>query len=390
MSNALQEAKNDLVKTMNIKETIEFVKDCIAVGLVPFIRADTGVGKTDIIHQVAAMLNMDLDVLHLAGCSPETFEGLYLIDEDKRTKTCPPAWIPYKQPTAEMLQNGIPKNQGYINPNGTIFFLDEFDRAHEDMRQVSLQLLLSKRIHQTSLPENSAIVLAGNGAGYETYELDPAVKNRVVFVDLKPDPEETIGHLHGKYGTSPIIGWIKGHPDLIEYNGGDHEKLFTPRRFEDAINLYKRVHTKDTKYMRKCFGTCMESEKVGSLMTFLKELSQISFQEVMAGKKKEKVDELVKQQKMDVLSTLAGQIAEYLQDNKSNETEFRAVTDFLLKTPTDLNGWFVNCFSEAYYSNPKGIIYFPYFREKIGKDRVAKSYEKYKAIIESVKKKGAV
>jgi hypothetical protein len=316
---------------MNFKEVQKYLPIIFKTNLRPCFMGHTGIGKTELVKQYARDQKMDLIIIHVAQLEPSDFVGLYQINEDGRTSNCPPAWLPYKEhengegkvieasaQTPDELAEVIQKAAGFVNPNGGIVFLDEVNRAHEDMRQALYQFLQDKRIHTYELPDSYQIVCAANPSseGYEGYEFDPALINRLAWVNFVPDFEETKSYLEGQYGRNAITSWVDSNKDLIEF-GDDFEiegLRYTPRMAENHIKLYNACRKEGKEFKRKVFETIMPKDKVRSFMSYLEEIEYINYKDVMngvKGDKQKKLDQLLKENRMDILSTITMDLAEF-------------------------------------------------------------------------------
>jgi len=400
---------------MNFKETIAFLDIMYTsnIKLVPCLMGHTGVGKTEIYKQYARARGKDLIIIHVAQLEPSDFVGLYHVSEDKRTSNCPPDWLPYKEMsednlkiveahanTPEKLAAALQKacSHGEINPNGGIVFLDEVNRAHEDMRQALYQFLQDRTIHTYTLPQGTQnedgsyigrydIGAAGNppSEGYEAYEFDPALVNRLAFINFVPSFEETKNHLQGKHGRNLVLSWVDSNKDLVDY--GDefeiNDLLYTPRNVEEHILLFNRVRKNpDKSFKRKVFETIMQKEKVQSFMAFLEEVEYINFKDIMngvSGDKQKKLETLLKDNRMDIISTITNDLAEYWQSHnlgdktnhyKDEKLAIQHTVDFLESVEDEVCCAFIDGLKKS-YDNPKCIVNDTYFR-KILKPKLKK------------------
>jgi len=370
---------------MNFKETIKFIDAIRKIGsnLVACLLGHTGIGKTELVEQYAASRNMDCIVIHVAQLEPSDFIGLYQIDEDGRTSNCPPNWLPYKN--AEVEKKSANKKaltkltKGVINPNGGIIFLDEVNRGHEDIRQSLYQLINKKEIHTYKLPDNYSIVAAANPSNsYETYEFDKALINRFAWVKFQPSKDESFEYLTNKHGSSPILDWLKSDKDLLDMGDDDFEiddMMLSPRMTENAILLYNEIANESKTTKRKFLEALIQKEKVQAFLSFEEELQHINFKEILQGKKKDKVKQLLRDNRLDVLSTITLHLADYFDKfsfdgegddviAKGKEAEaVKNLTDFMLATPAELNTVFIDACK--CYTHTDSIFHQKYFRTKL-------------------------
>lgn len=386
--------------TMTFEETMKAIPLFFkAKNIVPLIWGDTGLGKTELVEELAAANNMDCIVIHVAQLEPSDFVGLYKINEDERTSNCPPNWLPYKTASGKTGRkveiNGgkdlkttmMALSQDYtgeINPNGGIVFLDEVNRGHEDIRQALYQFLSRKKIHTYQLPQNYFIVAAANPSngdgGYEVYEFDPALLNRFAHIKFLPKAKEVFQYLNGKYGVNPIISWLKTDEKLLDLGDADFTidgvKL-SPRMTEEAIILWENIQTESKTFQQKMLSTLVNPEKVQSFLSFYEEIKHCTWQDILAGKKLDKVKELKQNQRLDVLSTLTNYLGEVFMTYKFGETErdeiprskeaeaVKHLCAFLEVVPDDLKCAFNDMIPRERYTDPTCIFQNKTYREKM-------------------------
>ena len=378
--------------TMNVAETKKLIGIIRAAEckVVPLLVGNTGTGKTEVIRQIARSLNQDLIIIHVAQIEPSDFSGLFKITEDERTKTCPPEWLPYKdwEEFREKYKNvhGVtldhcPYGKGVVNPNGGIIFLDEVNRGNVDIRQTLYQLLNDKQIREYRLPKGYDLIAAANPPGYEVYEFDQALNNRFAWICFVPDHKETQDHLLQKYGESPIISWLNSDPNLVDY-GEEFEiplLALSPRIEENSIKMYPLLEKERKGFMIKALQTIVTPEKVKSFMMFLEETKNINYKDILKGGTKDKVAELLKENKIDILSHLTIELSRYLNDPKNNDVKAAAkknIADFLASVPPELSMAFMNNFTDEYYDSKHCIILDKYFIDTVGKETLVR-FEKH-------------
>jgi len=390
---------------MNVAETLKFLNIIHHTTLVPVLLGHTGIGKTQVVRQLAKSQGKDLIIIHVAQLEPSDFVGLYHVIEN-RTQNCSPNWLPYKDITPEMkaklieLANDkdkvevIPYNQGYINPNGGIVFLDEFNRGHEDIRQAMYQFLDTKRIHTYALPDNYDLIAAANPPGiYETYEFDKALKNRCAWIKFFPEPKETLSYLTATHGRSHVTAWIskdlgggeKAVKAIIDYGQDDFkidDLVYTPRSAENHIKLWEHLKTERKDFQIKALQTIMPEILVEQFITFSEDIQQVTWKDVVLGENKTKLKKMVDDNRLDVLSFVTGDLADFFSTYefgktkitepftaKDEEAVMKRVADFLHSTKgKELATTFID--NLRGFSNPRSIDQQPYFKEKIKGDKL--------------------
>lgn len=135
------------------------------------LEGPTGIGKSELVAQVARELNIDYQVLDLSLLEPPDLIGLPVI-ENHRTSFAAPLALP---------QDG----EG-------ILMLEELNRAERYIQQPALQLLTARRLHQYLLPEGWMTCAAINPENdeYQVTPLDPALRSRFLNIAVRADRKE--------------------------------------------------------------------------------------------------------------------------------------------------------------------------------------------------------
>ena len=71
---------------MNFKETLKFLPMIHKTSLVPLLLGETGIGKTELAAEYAAVLEYHLIVIHVSQLEPSDFVGLYQIIDGLTTR----------------------------------------------------------------------------------------------------------------------------------------------------------------------------------------------------------------------------------------------------------------------------------------------------------------
>ena len=190
---------------MNITQLKTSLPFLIQSGLVPNIIGKHGIGKSSVIAQYAKENGYSFHPFFL-GQMADTGDllGLPEFDRDANGKAISTSFIhPAK----------LPKK-----PRSILFF-DELNRASKDLLQAIFQLALEGTIHDYTLPEDSAIIMAMNPATDDYSVLDFADKafaDRFVHINLDPTHEEFHTYMNSRYGTSSVSAFLKQQTKLLE------------------------------------------------------------------------------------------------------------------------------------------------------------------------------
>jgi len=115
-----------------------------------FIWGAPGIGKTEILEQLAKKLDVDLLVLHLSQVDPTDFRGVPMVKK-----------IDGRDRTVQVLPEFFPTSNGSNNKGGILFF-DELNASDRIVLRAALPLCLDGKIQGYTLPEKWIIVAAGN------------------------------------------------------------------------------------------------------------------------------------------------------------------------------------------------------------------------------------
>lgn len=183
-----------------------------------------GIGKSEIVAEFGINEGIHVEPLFLSNQevgdligNPKTIEK----DGVTITTWSIPAWLHRMNKKAEQ---GIE----------SVLFLDELNRAPLDVRQSALQLILERKIHEHSLPvvngNRTMVVAAINPADeYQVDELDPALIDRFLYINVEPDPKSWLVWARNKNINSVIRDFIAEHPDRLHWTPKDGGIGATPR-----------------------------------------------------------------------------------------------------------------------------------------------------------------
>lgn len=153
-----------------------------------------GIGKTQILKQVADEMGWHYVAVYCAQTSTEDLLGMPTIDKSD----------PNKPRTLYAVPKLFPQEEN------TIFVLEEINRAPLEVQQSVLQLLTDKKIGDYELPKNTLICACINPTNslYMTQELDSVFINRMVKINVETSPEEFIAYAKEQGVEDDILNFI--------------------------------------------------------------------------------------------------------------------------------------------------------------------------------------
>lgn len=246
---------------------------CRAAGVTPFVWGHRGMGKSSLVRQIAEERGWGFVDLRCSQLEAADLRGLPHRGDDGRTHFLPPADLPVGDLTAEeaasllgLEDRSDPKRHAdwlrrrrRIQPRFTegILFLDELNRAADDVLHAAFQLVLDRAVGEYILPEGWSVVAAGNfSEGYAVNHFDdPAFLDRFAHLVLSAD-QATAGEwaswmrqAHGE-AADGVLGFAMA--DLKHLYGETKSGLgFTirpsPRSWDAAVRVLtttrKDVHS---------------------------------------------------------------------------------------------------------------------------------------------------
>lgn len=218
---------------MNIATLKEAIRLCRNASITPFIWGKHGLGKSSAVRQLCMELGIGFVDYRASQIEASDLRGLP-DREGGLTVYLPPEELPhgeYRCPQCKMSFGEVGDNlKELLCPKGHpavlnegILFLDELNRADDDVLQACFQLVLDRKIGRYTLPTGWSVVAAGNPQeGYRVNSFDdPAFLDRFC-------------HLKLSVGREYITSWMEymsqyqGVADrILQFVGFDEAHLMT-------------------------------------------------------------------------------------------------------------------------------------------------------------------
>ena len=209
------------------------LRACILSRNVAALVSDPGMTKTATVRSIAR--EMGYGLVTIIGAQKEAPDisgfptrGTYkitLTSEDGSTETME---VPVTEYAPQKWQHFVVENKKVI------IFLDEFSNTHPSTRAGMLSFIQDREFPDgTPFPNETVIVLAMNPteSAPDGYELDPATRNRITFIEWKPDNVKWRKGMLSKWGTvNPLSNngiWRKAIVNFLEKNPGLIHKMPT-------------------------------------------------------------------------------------------------------------------------------------------------------------------
>jgi MoxR-like ATPase len=185
-----------------------------------------GVGKSSVVHQVAAHFGVPLVDLRLTTLEPVDIRGAIYADERQgRTVWFPPEFLP-----------------GPEEPAG-ILFLDELTAADPRLQVSAYSLILDRRAGRYELPAGWMVVAAGNASfhGAVSHDMGTALADRMFHFHVQASVEAFLDYALA-HGLAPeVMAYLKVRPDKLDDTAvqleGEHLLGASPRGWEDVSRV---------------------------------------------------------------------------------------------------------------------------------------------------------
>lgn len=322
---------------MYIDDAKEFIKSVIdkKVKIAVMMHGTMGIGKSWIIEQIAEELNIPFIDLRLAQMEPGDLIGIPR-SRDGQTVWDRPEWFP----------------DGKEQPEG-ILFLDELNRAPQDVRQAIFQLVNARRMMTHKLPAGWGIVSAVNPENstmnYQVESLDPAMLRRFCNIKVTPDPEVWLKWAinHGKI-DSAITGFIAAHGELL--SGKDDFKLegtAAPDQYRMIDELIK-ANIIPQKFQMEIFRGLVGVTAATALVKFIDANYNrpVSGNEVLNNYPK--IRAKLKRQRNDENHVTVKEVAAELDSKKPTKKLMDNLTQFIKDLPAEPQATIVHKLSKDY------------------------------------------
>jgi len=199
-----------------------------------FIWGPPGVGKSDVVESIiadaqAAGKTAKLYDMRLSMCEPTDIMGIPYFDSVSQTmKWAPPSLLP----TAEDADLDI-----------VILFLDEMNGAAPAVQAAAYQLVLNRRVGEYKLPDNVAVVAAGNRETDKgvTYKMPKPLSNRFIHFEIRVHFDDWAEWAVENGVDADVVGYLTAKKvDLFKFDPTLKDHAFaTPRSWVFVSDILK-------------------------------------------------------------------------------------------------------------------------------------------------------
>ena len=188
--------------------------------VVPYLIGGAGLGKTTIVKDVAASMNMQCSILSLAQYDAGELGGWPVPSKDGTSMIrMRPDWMPTE---------------------GTgVLFLDELPQAPTANQNIAAQIVNERRVGPHHLPAGWVIVAAGNRTSDRagTNNMPSHLKDRLMFLEVEADIEDTIAYFYSKRIDERVCAFLRFRPEWLHKFDRDANACPSPRSWERVSSI---------------------------------------------------------------------------------------------------------------------------------------------------------
>jgi hypothetical protein len=250
--------------TITPKQVYDEVLACMVAKLTPFVVGSPGLGKSEIMRQIAKDFNLKLIDIRLSTFAPEDLNGLPMRIGDKA----------FFAPFDTFPIEGDPIPKGY---DGWLVFLDELTSANKAVQAAAYKIILDRMIGNNKLHDRVVLAAAGNKATDRAVvnQMSTALQSRLIHYEMIASLGDFTDHAFKIGIDHRIIAFVSFMPSrLMDFRPDHHDKTFAcPRTWEFLSRLIKGK-TVDMKLAPRIAGTIGEGVAT-EFITFAREFDRI-------------------------------------------------------------------------------------------------------------------
>ena len=195
-----------------------------------FLWGPPGIGKSEVVAEIAAELGGAIIDLRMAQMEPTDIRGIPYFNKDiNKMDWAPPIDLP-----DEEFASQYPI---------VVLFLDELNSAPPSVQAAGYQLILNRRVGKYILPKNVVIVAAGNRDSDKgvTYRMPMPLANRFLHIEMRADFTSWQNWAVNNGVHKDVVGYLSfAKQDLSDFDSKSSSRAYaTPRTWcfvSDLLN----------------------------------------------------------------------------------------------------------------------------------------------------------
>lgn len=200
----MKSVETDIKITADVNKTKDYIKQLVELsGLNQsiYLSGPSGIGKSDIVNQLAQELELELIDLRLGNQDIVSLSGIGVPDLNEKTAffTRPDFFPPEDC------------NKKYL------LFLDEFNHASKSVFSAAYQLVLERRMNNHILPKDILIIAAGNVISDKgiAFAMPSPLVNRFLHINVVASSSSWLDWAKNENLNWKLQGFIKANPTLL-------------------------------------------------------------------------------------------------------------------------------------------------------------------------------
>ena len=200
------------------------IRKCFKIQRPVFLWGPPGIGKSDIVKQIAEETEREVIDVRLSLWEPTDIKGIpFYNSKSNSMEWAPPIELPQ-------------------DPDSTaVLFLDELNSAAPATQAAAYQLVLNRRVGKYTLPKGVSIVAAGNRETDKgvTYRMPAPLANRFLHLELKHNFDDWLQWATDNKISDQVVGYIGfAKQDLYDFDPRSSSRSFaTPRSWSFVSDL---------------------------------------------------------------------------------------------------------------------------------------------------------
>jgi hypothetical protein len=234
---------------INSEQAVPAILKILKANLTPMVAGSPGIGKSDIVAQIAKKYNLKLIDVRLAQADPVDLMGYPVLNKDStRMEYAPSKLFP--------LEGLDTPEEG---TNGWLVFLDELTSAPLSVQSAAYKIILDRKVDQRSIHSKVAFVAAGNHSTDNAIvnRMSTALQSRLVHLNLNVDHQAWLDWANDNRLDHRIISFIKFRPELLHKFDPKHDDntFASPRTWHFLSKIIQNTEHFDTTDFAVMAGT---------------------------------------------------------------------------------------------------------------------------------------
>ena len=248
---------------LTLNQCAQVLPTLLKHNIVPYLKGSPALGKSAVVHTLAAQYQLKVIDLRLAQCDPVDLAGFPVFDQQtKKASYFPLDTLPTE---------GTEIPAGY---KGWIIFLDEFSSASLAVQASAYKLVLDRMVGQHKLHPKALLVAAGNREEDNAIvvPMSSALVSRFAIFDVELAHPEWIEWASGHGIDSRISAFLQFRPsNLYTFKPATADKPYaSPRTWEMVSKVIKGNPNVTAKTHQAIFQSLLGEAVAVEFLQFLK------------------------------------------------------------------------------------------------------------------------